>query len=363
MNENPLKQVHFMAAARLLDEGGPYEIPANFLDPEGEYRATRTDCGLADLSNRGKILIEGADARKFLHGLCTSDITGLEELTGCYTALTDIKGKMIADARVMWFGDRLLLDVEPSVTQAVLEHLDKYTVGADATVRDLTAEIGTLTIQGPASPRVLSDLFGDQVSPLDEMEVLETDFDEEPLFVVGSSFTGEIGFDLLAPKKTLADLWETLLDTGAGMRPVGMNTLEMLRVEAGIPRFLHDMDQQTIPLEANLERAVSFNKGCYLGQEVIAKIRDRGRVNRQLTGLLLPRGELPNDGTPIYAGDKNVGKLTSRIDSPALGRPIALGYVHRDHRETGTQLRLEGGGEAEVTPLPFVEAPRLKASS
>lgn len=352
----PLHDRHLTNAALLTDDRG-WEIPASFRDPEGEYRAVRTDCGLADLCHRSKLVVEGPEAAEFLHGLASQEIKGLTAGSGCYTTFLTAKGKMLADARIFNLDGRLVLDLEPGLAPSLLEHLERYVIAAKVELRDATEELGLITVQGRESARVIGDFLGEPVDPLPPLETLECSFDDLPLTLIGTASTGELGFDLLAPRRVMASLWEAIIEAGAGIRPVGAQALEMLRIEAGVPRFGADLDADTIPLEAGLEHAISYTKGCYLGQEIIARVKHQGHVNRRLTGLLLEQGRLPERGAALLDGETEVGRLTSVAASPYLGRPIALGYVRHEHAEPGTGLTLASGGNAIVHPLPFYRRP------
>ncbi|MBI4868243.1 MAG: aminomethyl transferase family protein [Candidatus Wallbacteria bacterium] len=349
---SPIYALEHQLAARFVDSGG-CEVPASFQDPEGEYRAVRTDCGMADLCHRGKVSVEGPDCKAFLHGFVTADINGMADDASGYAAILNIKGKMIADARVHLSGGRIVLDVEPGLAGAVTTHLDKYTLGFQSEVKDRSEELGHLGLYGPEAPRVLGRFLGEELGPLEPGALLACDFDGQPLWIAGSALTGEHGFDLVLPRELTPALWTALLELGTGLRPVGLDALEILRVEAGVPRFGPDMGEDTIPLEANLDHAISYTKGCYLGQETIARVTHRGHVNRKLTGLLLERGGVVRAGTKLMDGDREAGSLTSVVVSPALGRPVALGYVRRELLEPGKKLTLESGGEATVHGLPF----------
>ncbi|MBI3892599.1 MAG: aminomethyl transferase family protein, partial [Candidatus Wallbacteria bacterium] len=355
---SPLHDLEHQLAARFAEEGG-CEVPSSYQDPEGEYRAVRTDCGMADRCHRGKVSVEGPDAREFLHGFVTNDIKGLAEDAACYAAILNLKGKMVADARVLGVDGKLLLDLEPGLAGAVAQHLDKYAIGVKVELKDVSEELGSIGLYGPEAPRVLGTFLGEEVGPLPETQVLDCAFDGEPLWIAGSDLAGEDGYDLIAARALMPALWGALLAAGTGLRPVGTAALEILRVEAGVPRYGRDMDENTIPLEAGLDHAISYTKGCYLGQEVIARISHQGHVNRKLTGFVLDRGVRPAPGTKLLAADRETGWLTTVVDSPALGRPVALGLARREYLEPGTRLTLDGGlGEAVVHALPFYRSGR-----
>jgi folate-binding protein YgfZ len=302
-------------------------------------------------------VVEGPEAVEFLHGLVSQDVKGLGEGCACYATFLTAKGRMLADARIFRLDGRLVLDLEPGLAPAILEHLERYVIAAKVELRDATEELGLITVQGREAPRVVGDFLGEPIEPLAPLETLGCSFDDRPLTLIGTASTGEVGYDLLAPRAVMASLWEAIIEAGAGIRPVGAQALEILRVEAGIPRFGAELDGDTLPLEAGLDHAISYTKGCYLGQEIIARVTHQGHVNRRLTGFLLEQGRLPERGAALSDGEREAGRLTSIVTSPYLGRPIALGYVRNDSAEPGTELTLAGGGKAVVHALPFYRRP------
>ncbi|MBI4715431.1 MAG: aminomethyl transferase family protein [Nitrospirae bacterium] len=385
MKKLPLHDKHAALGARFTEFNG-WEIPSRYDDPVGEHQAVRQTAGLFDLSHRGKIRIDGRDRVKFLQGLVTQDIPKLKEGEGTYAVITTLKGHMVSDVRVLALSEAFLLEVEPGYEKPVLDHLNRYAVVSNVVIKEVTEDWGLLSIQGPASRTVLEGWLGSSLN-------LEKEFDHTAWDIPGVTGTaGEAGrfrivraprfgsqhgpqtelqtepqpemngYDLWIPADRTIAVWDSLRASGAAasLRPAGMATLETLRIEAGIPRFGADMNEETIPLEAGLaHRAISFEKGCYLGQEPIARIHFRGHVNWHLTGLTLEGEGLPHSGDKLYKDDKEVGWLTSIAFSPALQKPIALGYVHRGHQEPGESLQVESSGKrttALVAAIPFTPA-------
>ena len=344
------------------------------LDP---YQAARRRAAFIDLSGRGRIVLAGADRASYLQGLLTNDVTALEPGEGCYSAYLTPQGRMMADMAVVNLGRELLLDVDPSVTAMLLDRFREFVFTEDVTVDDRTAAWAALAVHGPESARVVADLVrpaGDGAAPLGadalarhpEHRQWSGRFEDAPVVVVRSNEIGEVGFLLYAG----ADLARPLIDAlaAAGSAELDPETLALLRLEAGRPAFPADMDQDTIPLEAGIEsRAISQTKGCYVGQEVIIRIlhRGQGRIARRLVGLLLDAGAPPPDaGAALCKGDREdaepVGAVTTARQSPALGRPIALGYVKRDLAAPGTELVAAHGDRrlsAVVTARPFLPLP------
>jgi folate-binding protein YgfZ len=337
-----------------------------------QYQAVRRRAGLIDRSDRGRIAVAGRDRAAFLQGLLTNDIAAVTPEAGCYAACLTPQGRMIADMRVAETGEALLLDVEPDVKDDLIARFDRMIFAEQVRLEDLTAAWSAVAVHGPDAPRVVAAALGGDAGPGtgDAAPLLEETglagwaehrtaraaLDGAPVLIVANRETGERGFDLFVAAERSADLMAAC--RAAGAAPAGRGVLDTLRIEAGRPRFGLDMDHETIPLEAGIEgRAISFSKGCYVGQEVVIRVlhRGHGRVARRLVGLMLDGAA--SRGDAILAGGKVVGKLTSATFSPALERPIALGYVHRDLSEPGTAITVEAAGRlvaARVASLPFV---------
>ena len=315
----------------------------------------RAGAGLVDRSGMGRILLTGADRRSYLQGILTNDIAALTPGRGCYSAMLTAQGRMITDMRVLELGDALVLDVPAAVTTAVRDHLDRFIFSEDVQVEDATAARAAIGVYGPASLDVLvaagteggapSSLFGSTRVRIAGVEAV----------LVRSDEAAVAGYDLLMHAVDAPAIRAALL--AAGAVPVCAEEAETVRIESGRPLFGADMDTDTIPLEAGLEeRAISRSKGCYVGQEVIVRVQDRGqgRVAKRLVGLTLDVGAaVPVVGARIGSGDREIGRVTSATWSPTLGRAIALGYVPRDFVDPGTAVSA-GTTQAVVTPLPFV---------
>jgi len=298
-------------------------------------------------------MLTGADRRSYLQGLLTNDIAALAAGTGCYAALLTAQGRMIADMRVLELGDAVLLDVVPHVTETVRAHLERFVFTEDVQVRDVTSERAEIGLYGPEALALVSRVA--RIDPgLPLFGSTKAAFDGSPLLVARSDEAGVDGYDLFV-EVAAADALRSAL-TGAGAVPVDETSAEIVRIEAGRPRFGQDMNEDTIPLEAGIEdRAISRTKGCYVGQEVIIRVLDRGhgRVARRLVGLTFPaNATLASPGLPIMSGDREIGRITSATRSPALGRPIALGYVHRDFVSPGSEVKV-GDTPGVVAALPF----------
>jgi folate-binding protein YgfZ len=315
-------------------------MPAvNALD--AEYRAVTERAGLVDRSERGKLALAGEDAKDFLAGQVTNDVVGLEPGTGCYAALLTPKGKMLGDLRVLDAGDELLLDCERSALQAIFDVIRRATIGFRVELHKRTLQRGLLSLAGPRSREVA----GAPDLPQTEHAHREATIGRATVRVIAT----DLGVDVLCLAEDSDAVRAALLEAGA--EPVSEAVAELLRVEHGRPRWGAELDETIIPQEAGLnDRAVSFTKGCYVGQETVARLHWRGKPNRHLRGLRLSAPAEP--GTPLLLGEREVGRLASAADSPTLG-PIGLALVRRE-AEVGDVLRV---GDTDVTAtiadLPF----------
>lgn len=312
---------------------------------------------MIDRSSTGRILLTGVDRRSYLQGLLTNDIEALTPGTGCYAAMLTAQGRMMTDMRVLELGDEVLLDVPLQVTTAIRDHLDRFIFSEDVQVEDVTATRAAIGIHGPGALDVLVKAGtggGASSSLFDSTRVRLAGVDA---VIVRSDDAGVAGYDILLDEAHVEPVTAALLAAGA-VRVSDVDE-ETVRIESGRPRFGIDMDLDTIPLEAGLEeRAISRSKGCYVGQEVIVRVQDRGqgRVAKRLVGLTFNAdATVPAAGARILSGDREIGRVTSATWSPALSRPIALGYVHRDFVDPGTLVAVEGA-TASVGTLPFVPA-------
>ena len=340
------------------------------------YHAARRASALIDLSARGRIAVGGDERASYLQGLLTNDIEALSSGDGCYAAYLTPQGRMLADMQVLNLGEELLLDVHPTVTAMLVDRLREFVFTEDVTVEDRTTRWAAFGVHGPESARVVSDVVrpgvgdgpaavgADELGGYPEYRHWIGHFEGVPVVTARSDETGEGGFIRYPDARAGAALEDTLAKAGATQLDAA--TFDLLRVEAGRPAFPADMNQGTIPLEAGIEdRAISMSKGCYVGQEVIIRVlhRGQGRVGRRLVGISFePNCELPAAGATLstFAGGESVGAITSSVRSPALDRPIALGYVKRDLAKPDTEL-VATHGERQlpgmVTRRPFLPLP------
>lgn len=319
--------------------------------PAEDYRALREGCGLLDRSERGKLALTGAGAVEFLNGQVTNELADLRPGEGCYAAFLTNKGKMLGDLRILAPGEdpaqppaELWLDTERVALQALFDMIRRFKVGYEVELHKRTRERGLLSLIGPEA----ESIAGAQELSAGEHANVALQLDAVSALAVRAAE----GIDLICDAAETERLAAILLERGAAR--VSAESAECLRVEHGRPRYGVDMDESTIPQEAGLnERAVSFSKGCYVGQETVARLHYRGKPNRHLRGLRLstPAGT----GDELRLSDRVVGRLGSTAVSPSLG-PIALALVRR---EAGPGSVVDVGGDgttAEVTELPFAPA-------
>ncbi|MEA2195343.1 MAG: hypothetical protein QOG42_1777 [Solirubrobacteraceae bacterium] len=317
-------------------------------DLASEYRALKEHCGLIDRSERGKLALTGTDRRTFLAGQVTNDIEGLEPGRGCYAAFLTHKGKMLGDLRVLDVEEgaadepepALLLDTDRATLQALFDLVRRFKIGYAVELHKRTVQRGLLSLAGPGARAVA----GAQAVPVDEHAHRPGTIAGHPVRLIAT----DTGVDVLCEAGATEAVRAALLDAGA--TPVSEQAAEILRVESGRPRYGVDVNDATIPQEAGLNaRAVSFTKGCYVGQETVARLFYRGKPNRHLRGLRL--SEPVAAGAELRLGERVVGTLTSALVSPTFG-PIALALVRRE-AVPGDTVEVAGGATAEVVELPF----------
>jgi folate-binding protein YgfZ len=330
------------------------------------YDAVKKTTGVIDRSAEARFRVSGPDRVSWLQGLLTNDIATLTPGDGCYAAYLTPQGRILADVRVLHRGETLLLDVPAVAREAVFERLSNFIIMEDVTLEDVTDTTARIGLHGPQAFDVLSacvtfssDEDAARARTLaGHASVMAGNGD---VLIAGSREVGAFGYDVYVDRAASATLIDAL--RAAGAADIDAEAWHTLRVEAGRPLFGVDMTTDTIPLEAGIEdRAISFTKGCYVGQEIIIRVmhRGHGRVARKLVGLTMDtdadaKAVHAGAGAPIQsaAADREIGHVTSAAYSPALQRWIAMGYVHRDFIEPGTAV-LIGAAAATVAALPFI---------
>jgi len=307
---------------------------------DAQYRQLREECGLLDRSGRGKLLVGGPDGAEYLQGQLTNDVEALGPGDGQYAALLDRKGHMQADMRVLCpAAEEIWVDTEPEALAATRRHLEMYSIGRDVKVADVSEERAILSLIGPRAVEVA----GSAALPENSCETTVAAGVE--CLAAGS----RDGIDLIVAAAEADRLRGALV--AAGAVEVSPEAAEILRVESGVPRFGAEMGTETMPAEAGIvEDAISFTKGCYIGQETVARLHYKGRPNRHLRGLRLSAPAEP--GVALRLGEKEVGRLGGAAVSPTLG-PIGLAILRRE-AESGTEVAVgEDGVTARVVDLPF----------
>jgi len=310
------------------------------IELDAQYRQLREECGLLDRSERGKLRVGGSDAAEYLQGQLTNDVEALEPGAGQYAALLDRKGHMQADMRVLRpSAEEIWIDTEPAGLAAAVRHLRMYSIGRDAEVTDVSEERAILSLIGPRSVEIAG------TAALPENACEETAVAGVECLIAGTAG----GIDLIVAAAEAERLRGAMLE--AGTVAVSEEAAEILRLESGTPRFGAEMGTETMPAEAGIvEQAVSFTKGCYIGQETVARLHYKGRPNRHLRGLRLSDPAAP--GAVLRLGEKEVGELGGSAVSPAFG-PIGLAILRRE-AEPGAELAVgEDGVTARVVDLPF----------
>jgi len=357
------KHLHLGA---ILEERDGWSTPAFYGDTLFEYAAVREGgAGVIDLSPRGRIQVSGSEAVPFLNGLITNDMKTLAVNSWMPAAFPNVQGRLIASVRVVRIRDEqtgqnphptFLLDTEAATHLQALKAIGRFTLAGDFHVTDLTDKTAQVSVQGSRAAQVLLRVLGNEVQTMPLNGAAEIIWQQTEMTVIRGTHSAEDGFDLIVNAERAQGLWEALMKAGA--RPVGYDALNILRIEAGQPRYNVDMDETNVVTEALPDDAVSYTKGCYVGQEIIARIKYRGHVAKKLTGLKLDRAVKLSSGARIRSVDaKEIGTITSVTYSPHLGQTIALGYVKYDYLAPGTDVKIARGDEeiaAQVAELPFV---------
>lgn len=351
-----LHALHQRFGAVFEDRCG-WELPFHYGDPAMEYRAVREAAGLIDCSSVGKLEVTGRDRVAFLQGMLTNDLKILEPGQGCPAAFLDAHGKVQTLLSAFLAPDRLLLELPPATAEKTLQLLDKFLFSEKAYFTDATEAFACFSLQGPTAARLLADLTASPVS-LEPYSHEERQLDGVVVRIFRVDETGEIGFHCWAPAEHGALVWARLVEAGKpfGLRPVGLAALNALRVEAGVPWYGHDVDATVLLPEIPLDSLVSYTKGCYIGQEIVARVKYRGHVNRLLVGFVFDGDRVPDFGATVVKDDKEIGRITSAVHSFSLNRPIALGFVRREWAEPGTNVTVRNNNltlPARVSALPF----------
>lgn len=358
MKRTPLYENHHALGATFTENHEDWELVGHFTDSYQEHHAVRQGVGVVDLSHRGRLRLTGSDRAAYLHRIISNDVEGLADGEGNYATILTNRGKIIADMSVYIFEDSIGIETNAETTLSLYQELDKYLIADDVTIEDFTERTGTVGVHGPKSPELLQEVCGFDVRNLPAYHSLVDEIDGRRIICVRANETGEIGYNLCTASESTEWLWDTILTKGRafGAEPVGLTALNSLRIEAGIPRYGAELDDSIFPGEAELEEAISFEKGCYIGQEIVARMKYRGHPNRLLRGFKIESDIPPLSGDRLFNEDKEIGWITSAVVSPTLGKTIGMGYVRVSFTDEGSQVEIETADSrvnATVQLLPF----------
>lgn len=352
LRELPLAALHERLGADFGERAGA-RVPVVYSSVADEVEVLRGGCGLVDRSWIDRLEIAGADRERFLNGMVTCEVRALGEGGGTYGFLTSRKGGVLADFALLELGDRFLLELPPGRAGAAGDHLGLYVLADRVEVRPAD-ELVPLTLAGPKARSVLRAVAGELPAAAEaRWGHGAARIGGRSVRVASRPLLGVESWTVWTAAQDVEPVAEALL-AEPGVEPVGFDALDTVRIEAGVPWWGRDYDDTNLPQETGVEEALNFTKGCYLGQEVVARIHYRGGVNRTLRGLQFDGDEPPAEGTELLFEGRPVGKVGSAALSPALEGPIGLAVLHKRGAEPGTRLEVAGEGEAEVGELPLV---------
>ena len=336
---------------------GSSHLALHFGDPEAELRAALDCCAIVDRSDLGRVLATGPDVLDLLHRLSTGDVKGLEAGRGRATVLTTPKGRIVERLFVHRLGDRRVLMVGgPASAGSVIEHLDRFTFAEQTGLTDVTKELCQLALVGPKAVEALQAAGFERPDPFCSVEI---DFEGTSVHLVGGDGLSGEGYSVLVSRGMAGSMWQTLnlACSKCGGRPAGSIAAESWRILRGLPLSGHELSEDHNPLEAGLGEAVSFDKGCYVGQEVVARLNTYDKISRSLVGLVFPEESTPPEpGAPLFFQEQEVGRVTSSAVPPGWAHPVALAYLKRKVAETGIELNVgvsDGKLLARMVTLPF----------
>ena len=362
MKPSVLHSIHEELGAHFVALGDR-SIPAHYGDHAAEHLAVRKTAGIADISHRGMLQVTGDDRVTWLQSIVSQDLRPLQPGKGCYSAFMSAKGKILSCFRVYLQPEAVLVEDVGEVGDQTFQAFRKFLLyGTKAKIKSLLESWGILLVSGPLASKILEDSFSISVKSLAPLCFVSFEIDGQYALVARTEETGEEDFELFASQEVLPSAWKRISAVGTpfGLRPFGSEARESLRLEAGIPRLGPDLNDQIVPPEANLEgKAFSLSKGCYPGQEVVARMDTYGSVKRRLVGLTVqaPAGTVLSPGTKVFRGDREVGWISSAGFSPSLNQLIALAFPLRDFTAPETELEVEREGRrypSTVHSLPFL---------
>jgi folate-binding protein YgfZ len=353
--ETPLLDLHRAAGAEIGETFGTL-LPARFGDFKSEYSAACNAVALVDTNYRALFSFSGPDAQRYLNAILTSNVRDLKSGGGTVGLLLTPQGHILAEVETFLLDNGLLTSSHAMVRVRTFTTFDKFIIMDDVTLEDVSPAMGTLDLLGPLAAAVISEMAGVDLAGLPVLSHVEMVLGSIACRVVRKSWLDHPVAMIVAPREDLATLWSELLSRvrAHGGAAAGMDAVNSIRLECGTPWFGSDYGDKNIPHEAGLEHShISYEKGCYTGQEIVERVRSRGHANRRLTELQFPGAETPAAGTILLHDGKEIGEVTSAAFSPSLGRAIGLGYVRREYAAVGTRLDAAGAAaEVILPPLP-----------
>ena len=345
--DTPLKSEHETLGAKFGEYFG-CALPRDYGDPAREYKFARESAGLVDTNYHAVIAFTGADRARYLNAMLTNNIRDLAPGRGNISLLLSPQGRILAEAETLALEDRLFVVSYAMIRERLVDTFDKFIIMDDVTLEDLTDRTGTLALEGPKTTAIVRELSDLDMDSLAELGHAETQISGIGCRIVKHSVGGVPVAEFITSRENLVTLWNLLLEAARrhGGGPVGYDALNMLRLEAGIPWYGADFDENQIPHQAALEKThINFSKGCYTGQEIVERVRSRGHIQRQRVMLRFAGGEIPNAGEPLLADDAEVGFVTSAAHSPKVGGVIGMGYVRREQMQSGSSVMLRNGSK------------------
>ena len=334
------------------------ETPADFGDSATEFQALLQGCALLDMSWQAKLVLAGEDRVRWLNGMVTNNVRDLAPGRGAYSFVLSAQGRIQGDLVAYNRGDYLLVTTDREQAPTIADIFDRYIIMDDVEVADISDKLAAIGVAGPRSKsREILAAAGLEVAQLEPGQVIDAVWRGVGVSVARSAQPQMDGFEIWFASENMDTIWDALVS--AGLTPVGSDALELYRIVRGIPRFGVDLRERDLPQETGQQHALNFTKGCYIGQEIVERIRSRGSVHRMFTGFEVqghPAAQLPAPGTKVRANDKDVGEITSaaRIPFPSGERTLALGYVRREAAPPGATVQI-GEQSAAVRNLPFSE--------
>jgi folate-binding protein YgfZ len=333
-----------------MGEYAGVETASAFSNVVSEFRELNSGCAVYDLGWRAKVVISGEDRIRWLNGMVTNNVKDLPPNRGNYSFVLNPQGRILGDLYTYNRGDYLLIDTERSQLESLLKLFEHYIIMDDVEVSDQTDSLTAVGIQGPKATEVLQRAGIDDPG-LDPMQVADLTWNGIGLSLARMASPEFPMYEVWASPANIAQVWNSLVQAGA--TPVGTEALEKFRIMIGFPKYGTDIRDRDLPQETDQAHALNFTKGCYVGQEIVERIRSRGNVHRKFHGFVL-EGELPGRGVKLEADGKEVGELTSinRIPTSNGDRSVALGYIRREALERGAKITYPGG-EAKPSEIPF----------